>query len=456
MTRRSSKQGRPMQMSRRTVLRGLGASVALPFLPSLVAKPARAQVAAGGPPMRFVGVYAPCGMRMDTWTPSREGFDFSLSPALESLGPIRDKVMVMGNLESTAGQDEGAGGHARGTTTFLTCARPARGQVLTGQSFDQLVADSYRGQTSLPSLELGLEGGREAGTCDAGYSCTYQRTIAWSTPYTPLDKEINPRAAFDRLFGADVLLSPEERAIRRRQDRSLLDFVVGETQRLKPRLGARDKRKLDEYMTGVRELERRIEGSAESLEQCSLPARPSGATFDLDAYAQQMTDLIALGFQCDVTRVATLMIANSATGRAYTHLGLTSSHHELSHHQNIPGKLEGLLTINRWEVEVFSRLMQRLGEIEEEGPGGEPVSMLEHTIGMMGSELTDGDAHSQHDMPTLVVGSGGGALATGQHLRLPENTPMANLFFTLANGVFGIPMDRFGDDGTELLGDMLV
>jgi hypothetical protein len=456
MTRRSSRPRRPTLASRRAVLRGLGATVALPFLPSLVSKAARAQSASAAPPMRFIGCYAPCGMRMDTWTPTREGFDFALSPTLEPLAPIRDKVIVLSNLESTAGQDEGAGGHARGTTTFLTCARPSRAQVLTGQSFDQLIADGYRAETSLPSLELGLEGGREAGTCDAGYSCTYQRTIAWATPYTPLDKEINPRAAFDRLFGADVLLSPEERDIRRRQDRSLLDFVVGETQRLKPRLGARDKRKLDEYMTGVRELERRIDSASDTLEQCSLPARPSGATFDVGEYANQMTDLIALGFQCDVTRVATLMIANSATGRAYSHLGLTSSHHELSHHQNIPGKLEGLLTINRWEVEVFSRVLQRLAAIEEQGPNGEPVSMLDYTVAVMGSELTDGDAHSQNNMPTLVVGGGGGALATGQHLRLPENTPMADMFFTLANGVFGIPLDRFGDDGTRILGDMLI
>jgi hypothetical protein len=434
------------KLSRRAALRGLGASVALPFLDVMRGANARAQATR---PLRAVFFYVPCGIDMATFRPATTG-PLALSRMLQPLESLREKTLVVSGVENFAANDQGdgPGDHARGTGAFLTGVHPlkAGGAIQNGISIDQVIANHYRGQTALPSLELGCEGGAGTGDCDSGYSCAYTRNIAWTSPTLPLPKEVNPRAAFDRLFAAaDAGLTEQERQVRRRRRLSILDAVKDDTARLHGRLGVTDRRKLDDYLSGVRELELRVEDA--TLSTCSFPDKPQGADQNPDAYVRQMLDLIVLAARCDLTRVASFMMGNGGSNRSFGFLGHPGGHHEYSHHQGNEANLQALADIGRWEVGHFAYLAQQLDAIDD-GDG----TALDNTVMFLSSELSDGNRHNHDDMPVLMAGSAGGALRTGVHVEVQAD--MGDLFLTIARA-HGIERQSFGDDGRRVLTELL-
>jgi len=445
------------RLSRRHALKGLGALVALPFL-DVMAPAARAQTAQQAAPQaspRFVGFFVPNGLHPTAFFPTDFGENVALSPILAPLNTVRDSVLVMSGLKNDAAENQGEGGgdHARGTATFLTGVHPNKSTGENAVSFDQLVADRYEGQTRLRSLELGAEKGREAGECDTGYPCSFTQCISWRGPRTPLSKELDPRRVFDRLFaGVDVNATQKQIRERRENERSVLDFVLADYQTLRTKVSTQDQQRLDEYLTGVRELERRAETLGE-LPNCPLPERPSGISPDPTDYMKQLLDLIVIAFQCDLTRSATFMVGNAVSGRPMGFLGHPASHHEYSHHQMNDEKLAAITAINLWEVSLLSHLALRLRTIQE--PSG--LSLLDSTVIVFGSELSDGDRHNHDECPLLVVGKGQGltaGLKTNQHLALQRDTSTSNVFLTLQQ-LYGIDQPSFGDLGTERIGDML-
>ena len=443
---------RPFRLSRRTALRGLGAAVALPFLDAMTST-ARAQSAGDrSAARRLVFFYVPCGIDMATFLPSSLGRDYVLSPMLAPLERVRDSVSVVSGLRNTAAEalGDGGGDHARGTGAFLTAVHPLKSetQLQNGPSVDQVAAGALRGATRLPSLELGCESGSGVGACDIGYSCAYSHNISWASPTVPMPKEVNPRAVFDRLFaGADAGLTAEQIAQRRRRRASILDFVRDDARALQARLGASDNAKLDEYLTGVRELEQRIE-AAPTTSTCAFPARPAGADADVEGYVKQMLDLAALSMQCDLTRVATFMLGNGGSNRSYGFLGHPGGHHEYSHHQGDPDKLQALADIGRWEISMVAHLMQRLRDIPE-GDG----NALDNSLLFFSSELEDGNSHGHDEMPVLLVGKGGGMIDAGQHLRI-ENAELGDVFLTMLKSI-GVEQASFGEYGTRVLDEII-
>ena len=310
-------------------------------------------------------------------------------------------------------------------------------------SVDQVAANAIGGQTRLPSLQLGLEGGDSVGGCDSGYSCSYARNISWTGPKTPLPKITRPRQVFDRLFaGFDPRDTAEERARRKLQRKSVLDYVTGEANALSARVGKSDKQKLDEYLTGVRELERSID--AADLSACLPPDYPPRDLENVDVHARLMVDLVAVAMSCDITRVVSFMLANAGSNRAYTWLDptVTDGHHDISHHGGNAENFRKLAIINRWEVSVFGYLVERLAALED-APG---ESVLDNALCYFSSEISDGDAHSHTDMPVLLAGRGGGAVAPGRHVVYTQEEPIADLFTSMLGSV-GVDVPSFGDDG---------
>jgi hypothetical protein len=440
-------------LSRRAALRGLGASIALPFLDVMRSSSARAQTAPGaGTPKRLMFFYVPCGIDMATFLPTTTGRDFVLSPMLEPLANVRDHVTVISGLKNTAAKDLGDGGgdHARGTGAFLTAVHPLKSetQLQNGPSADQVAAAALRGQTRLPSLEMGCESGSGVGACDIGYSCAYSHNISWASPTVPMPKEVNPRAVFDRLFaGADAGLTAEQVAQRRRRRSSILDFVREDTRALSGRLGTGDKAKLDEYLTGIRDLEQRIENVQPNT--CSFPERPQGADADVEVYVKQMLDLAALAMQCDLTRVTSFMLGNGGSNRSYGFLGHPGGHHEYSHHQGDPDKLQALADIGRWEVSMVAHFLEKLQAVQE----SDGTTALDNTLLFFSSELEDGNSHSHDEMPVLLVGKGGGVIDAGQHVRI-EGAELGDVFLTMLKTV-GVEQASFGEYGTRVLDEIL-
>lgn len=440
-------------LSRRTFLRGAGAALALPWLEALV-KPAFAQAA---PPRRFLGFYVPNGFNMSRFWPARAG---ALDAAglegtsLAALAPHAARLLLLNGLDNHAGsaQGDGPGDHARGTSTFLTCVHPLKhaSMVQIGPSVDQLLARHYEGQTRFASLEAGCEGGDNANACDSGYSCAYSRNIAWRDATTPLPKETNPRLLFERLFGGvDPDATPEARALRLRRRTSVLDYVLRDAERLEQRLGAADRRRLDAYLTGVREIEQRLV-AAEAENQVCGPAfqQPVGVPPDRAEYARLMLDLLVEALRCDLTRVATFMFGNGGSNRAHREIGVAEGHHELSHHQGDQARLETIARIDAWEAGILAHLLDRLADAQVGGG-----SLLDETTVFFSSEIEDGNSHRHYELPIVLAGRAAG-LPTGQYvdLRGPQqnNQPVANLFMrVLADAGAGV--DRFGDDGDRVL-----
>ena len=427
-------------ISRRAILRGAGVALALPFFESLGFRRFVAPAQAAPSPQRLLFYYVPNGIHMPAWTPKETGLDFPLSPILQPLAPWKTQLLVLSGLTNLPGRPDGAGDHAGGTSAFLTCSKANKSDsdIRLGVSVDQLAAAKLGVGTRFPSLQLGLDGGSSGGVCDSGYSCAYTTNISWSGPRTPLPKMFDPRVVFDVLFrGEDQGQTPEQLERRRRQRKSVLDHVLGEANRLHGRLGQSDRRKLDEYLSAVREVEARIDGPRMT---CGGATRPADS-LRFDETAKAMADLMVLAFSCDLSRVVSYMWGNGLSNRSYAFIGAPGAHHEISHHQSNPDNLAKLQAINTYEMQLLAYLLDGLSKAKEAGG-----SLLDRTLIVLSSDVSDGNRHNHDDMPLLLVGRLGGAIQPGRHLRYPGQ-PLSNLYLTLLQAV-GAPQPRFGDDST--------
>jgi hypothetical protein len=429
-------------LSRRTILRGLGASIALPFLDAM--SPAFAS-AGGVKPVRLAFVYVPNGIVMNQWTPAEGGLLLELPRILSPLAPYRENLLLLSGLTQNTGRPmgDGSGDHARAAATYLTGVHPKKTagvDIEAGVSVDQVAAQSVGKTTRFPSLELACEDGRMAGSCDAGYSCAYSNSISWRTPSTPMPPEINPRAVFERLFGSSSE-NADARTRRRRDEKSILDFVIDDTRRLTGQLGPTDRRKMDEYLSAVREIERRIElAEKDQLEIAPAIDRPDGVPAAFDDYAKLMFDLMLAAFQTDTTRVSTFMLGREGSNRAYRELGIADAHHPLTHHRGNPEWIEKVVRINTYHVEQLAYFVGKL----KSTPDGDGT-LLDHTLLVYGSGLSDGNHHEHGDLPVLIAGGG----MTSGHIRYPKETPMNNLHLTLLDRA-GVKIEALGDSSGEL------
>ena len=432
------------KLSRRTVLRGLGVSLALPWLEA-TSTIAKAAVVAPSP-TRMAFIFVPNGVVMNNWVPKTEGYGFELSPTLQPLAPVQDDLMVITGLTHDKGRanGDGAGDHARSASVFLTGSQPRKTDgehIRSGMSVDQLAAKAVGQNTRFSSLELGVDPGRMAGNCDSGYSCAYSSNISWSGESNPVGKEVNPKLVFERLFGggkpSEVDKSQQQREA---LQKSVLDFIADDAKRLQSKLGRNDNRKLDEYMTGVREVERRIgTRTAKPVDIHVDYAIPDGIPGDYQDHMRMMCDLMVLAFQTDSTRIATMMFANAGDNKNYRKIGVAEGHHDLSHHGDNPEKLEKISQINRFHIQQLSYLMTKMKSIRE----GER-NLLDNSMVVYGSGISDGNRHNHDNLPILLAGSGGGTIDTGRHLRYDLETPVCNLFMSM--------LDRMGVD-TPFIGD---
>ena len=433
-------------LPRRTVLRGLGASVALPWLDAM--RPAFA--AEGETPLRLAFTYVPNGVTLEDWTPKGEGPDFELSRILGPLEPFRRQLLAVSGLAHRNGNalGDGPGDHARAGASYLTGTHPrktAGADIHNGVSVDQIAARAIGERTRFASLELGCEESRTVGNCDSGYSCAYTNSISWRSATTPNPPETNPRMAFERLYGADdAPLDPEARERRARDRRSVLDLVADRTRSLVRDLGPSDRRKLDEYLTGVRELERQIERAEGEDRDVSPPFdKPAGIPAAFADYVRLMFDLQVAALQADLTRTMTFMVGREGSLQSYPEIGVPDSHHPLTHHRGQPDLVERVTRINVFHVELFAHFVGRLAAVSE-GDG----SLLDRVIVVYGSGLSDGDRHTHEDLPVLLVG-GGSRLPTGRHVAAPSETPMTNLFLTLLDQL-GVEVEAVGDSTGRL------
>ena len=452
---------RPAGFTRRHFLRGLGACIALPAFESFV--PGRL-LAAGGPagklaitatgaPLRTAFIYFPNGAIPAAWWPAGEGTDFQLSRTTQPLEPMRQHVQLLSGLEhlnAMAGND-GAGDHARANGTFLTGVRLKKSatDLRAGISIDQVMAREVGHLTRLPSLELTCDAGRNTGACDSGYSCAYQYNVSWSSPTTPMTPEANPREVFERLFGAGAAGERAEELKRRRaEQRSILDFVVNDARDLQRRLNAPDRDKLDQYLTGVRELEARVQ-RAEQLGDPQDPSRetPTGIPPTYAEHIQVMFDTLVLAFQTDSTRIATMLLAHDGSNRSFAEIGIPEGHHELSHHLNDAGKIQKISDIDLWYVKQFARFIARLRDTKDVDGN----SLLHNSMIVYGSGNADGNRHTHVNLPIVLAGGGGGTLTPGRYVK-HGSKPATNLFLSLADRMGVRELERFGDSTGRLVG----
>lgn len=445
-------------VSRRAVLRGVGASIALPWLQSLAIPAGRAlastlPAAAGAAPVRLAFVFMPNGVNYPAWQPAAaaQGAEFVLSPTLEPLATVRNHVNVITGLtlKKARANGDGPGDHARSSASFLTgqqARKTAGNDIRNGISVDQLAASEIGSKTRLPSLELGCEHAPSAGNCDSGYSCAYSSNISWRDETTPMAKLIDPAAAFERLFGdATQAAAAKERQSRQQ---SILDFVLEDSRALAARLGTSDQRKLDQFQTAVREIERRIERARQEVEPRKIPegAAPAGIPDKIGEHIDLMYDMMLLAFQTDTTRISTLMLAVDGSNRAFPEIGIKEGHHHLSHHQNNQEMIEKIRRIDRFHVERFARFVQRLSETDEgEGRG----SLLDNSLILLGGGISDGNQHNHENLPILLAGKGGGPVATGRLVQTPKETPLCNLYLSMLERA-GCPQPSFSDSTVPL------
>jgi hypothetical protein len=446
------------RLSRRHFLQGAGACIALPSFVSLAPKQALAAAAPAttpsGAPLRMAFLYFPNGVNVDKWRPQGEGTDYQLSETMQPLADYKKDFQVFTGFEHKNGWagPDGAGDHARANATILTGARPkktAGSDIRLGISVDQMAAQHVGRWTRFPSLELSCDGVRKSGSCDSGYSCAYQFNLAWRSETTPVAPEQNPRLVFERLFGSgNDAQRKSEFARRQAQQRSILDFVREDAQKLHGRLGRGDQQKLDEYLTGVREIERRIE-QAEQFGEAPDPGveAPEGIPKDYREHIRLMYDMLVLAFQTDSTRVATFLMAHDGSNRNFRDIGVPEGHHELSHHQNNEEKLAKIAKIDRFYVEQFAYFLDRLRSVQDEEEEGR--SILDNSMIVYASGLSDPNRHQHDNLPVILAGRGGGALTPGRHVNLGENTPMTNLYVRMLDEV-GVKVDSFGDSTGRL------
>ncbi len=438
-------------LPRRTFLRGIGATLALPLLDSMVPALAASPLAGTQSPTRLSFVYIPNGVIMDEWTPSTLGSNYELTSILEPLAPFRDDMLVLSGLAHRTGRaydGEGPGDHARASATFLTGVHPRRTEgadLRSGTSIDQIVAREFRKHTQLASLEVALDSTEVVGTCDTGYSCAYSNTLCWSSPTTPVPMENKPRAVFERLFGDSDSSDPAQLHARMQEEGSILDFVTRDVARLLMQLGRKDQAKLTEYLDSIRDIERRIQIAEGQLDR-ELPSleRPVGVPPTFTEHCKLMTDLQVLAFQTDMTRVMTFMMGREQNTRVYDELGIKDAYHPLTHHQSDPTKIAKVHKIDILHSQMFAYFLEKMRSTPD-GDG----SLLDHSMIVYGSSLSDGNFHLHYDLPILLAGGGSGQLKGGRHIRYPEDTPMTNLFLTLLDKL-DIPLENLGDSNGRL------
>ena len=431
-------------LSRRTVLRGLGASLALPLLDSMIPALSSASAQAAQPTKRLGVVYVPNGMAMKSWTPATEGTDFEITRILQPLAAYQDRMLVLTGLN---GPRSNAGVHASASTRFLTGAIPARveSDLQAAVSIDQLVARQLGRETQLGSLELALDKNDVFGSCDIGFSCQYTSTIAWRDANTPLPMETNPRLVFERLFGDIGTTDPAVRLQRIRKDQSLLDAVSDRVSELNRSVGAGDRARLDQYLDAVRDVERRIQ-MAEAQSNRELPEveQPSGIPDSYEEHAKLMFDMQVLAYQTDLTRVITFMLGRELSGRTYAEIGVPDSHHPTSHHRDDPILYEKVTKINEFHTSLFAYYLDKL-DATPDADG----SLLDNMLLLYGAGMSDSNRHSNAGLPLVLLGGGAGTLKGGRHIRYRSGTPINNLHLTMLDKM-GVPVDNLGYSTDQL------
>src|SRR6187397_1756771 len=433
-------------LPRRTFLRGMGVTLALPLLDSMV--PARTLLAqtAAKPVPRLGFVYVPHGAIMNQWTPDKVGAGFDFKSILKPLEEHRNYLNVITGLGHKAADTTAV--HSLSPTTWLSGVRPKATQgvdAYAGVTADQIAAQQIGQDTVLPSMELATEDHSGLiGSCDRDYGCIYMNTLSWRTPTTPMPMEINPRKVFERMFGQGG--SATERLARIKEDKSILDAITKDVASLQVQLGPSDRQMMTQYLENVREIERRIQRAETSQgdEDLQLPARPAGVPFDYEEHIKLMYDLITLAYQADVTRVITFMVSREVSNRTYPQVGVTDGHHAISHHQNRAEKMEKNVRIQTYNVGLFKHFLDRLASTPD-GDG----SLLDHMVLIYGSNMSNSNAHDHFPLPNLVVGGGAGSLKGGRHLRYPDHTPMTNLLVTVLDKV-GVREGTLGDSTGSL------
>jgi hypothetical protein len=434
-------------LPRRTFLRGMGVTMALPLLEGMV--PARTLLAqtAAAPGPRLGFVYVPHGAIMAKWTPAQEGTGFEFTPILKPLEAFRDRLNVVTGLGHRAADTTAV--HSLSPTTWLSGVRPKATQgvdAYAGVTVDQIAAEAIGQETVLPSMELATEDHSGLiGSCDRDYGCIYMNTLSWRTPTTPLPMEINPRKVFERMFGQGG--SASERAARLEEDKSILDLIKSEAAGLQLQLGASDRQTMSQYLENVREIERRIQRAEKSQgdERLLLPERPVGVPFDYEEHIGLMYELMALAFQANVTRVASFMVAREISNRTYLQVGVPDGHHAISHHQNRPEKMEKNVRIQTYHATLFGTFLEKLRSTPD-GDG----TLLDNSVILYGSNMSNSNAHDHFPLPNLVVGGAAGRLKGGRHLRYPDHTPMANLLVSLLDKA-GVKKEQVGDSTGPLV-----
>jgi hypothetical protein len=452
------------QLSRRSVLRGLGTAVALPALEAMAAPIApvmsSSNAAANGPisgatgaPKRMAFLYVPNGMHMQEWTPEKEGSDFELKNILKPVEKFKSKMNLLSGLTLNGARalGDGGGDHARSVAAYLTGAHPKKTDgkdIKNGVSIDQVFADELGFATRFASLELGTEASSQSGRCDSGYSCAYSSNMSWRNSETPVAKEVNPKALFDRLFGKGSIKEKGEAKLKRdKYKKSILDFVMEDAEKLKKGLGVNDNRKLDEYLYAVRQAEKQVVG----VDKLYIPEsdvedypRPAGVPSEYESHVKLMLDLMVLAFQTDSTRMQTFMFTNAGSNRNYKQVGANMGHHDSSHHGKSKKKQENIEKINTYHATLLSHFLAKLDAVKE-GDG----TLLDNSVIMYGSGIGDGNRHNHDNLPIALFGSGGKSFETGRHLRFSKETPLTNLYMTLLDQV-GIELKSFGDSNGKL------
>ncbi len=425
-------------LSRRTVLRGMGVSVSLPLLNAMIPAATALANTAAAPKPRLGFFYFPHGAIMEKWTPAAVGRDFEMSPILEPLAPFRKQLTIVSNIGNRPGESRAV--HALVPATWLSCVHPQEGtEPHMAATVDQIAAQHIGQDTAYPSLEIATAQGHGVGSaCERGYGCSYSGTLSFRSASTPLPVESNPRQLFLRLFGQGD--TPEERSFLTRQTTSLLDMISGEADSLSRTLGAQDRATLNDYLESVREIERRVHNAQHGdLSKLTLPEVPGATSEKFDEHLNLMFDLIALAYQGNLTRIQSFMIAPEVSEQTYNHIGVPDAFHALSHHSNDEAKKARLVKIQRYHTDVFAKFVGKLAKMPD-GDG----SMLDHSMLLYGSNMSNSNAHNQYPLPTAVLGGGCGKIKGGQHINFGERTPLANVLLTLLQRS-GVPIEKVGD-----------
>ena len=435
-----------LALPRRTFLRGIGATLALPLLDAMVpAMSAQSKSAKAAP--RFAAIYCGNGANMNDWTPASEGAGFAFSPILKPLEPFRDRTLVITGLDNFPATDQGDSGgqHPRAAPAFMSGVHPKQTEgadVQAGTTIDQFIATQICRDSMLRSLEVAVDRNDVVGACDHGYACAYMNSMSWKNATMPLPAETSPRLVFERLFGSGD--SAATRAARSREDRSILDGVAEEIASLRRKLGRRDAVKLAEYLDAIREVEQRVARSESSNRDFEMPERPVGVPDTFREYAELMFDLQVLAFQADITRVSSFMMARENVNRSYGEIGLPEAHHAMSHHSNNPDKMALYSKLNTYHVDTLAYFLKKLQAIPD-GDG----TLLDHAVVLYGSGMSDGNTHNNYNVPVVVVGGRDLQLKGDRHLKYPKGTPLANLSMSLMEK-FGVNVEKFGDSTGRL------